>query len=554
MNNFTPSDSTTGLPDWIAQLTPSIRAMIFVAEQSVDIDQAIKIRDLSIVKEHSISEAQTRVLIGKVTRPPWWFGDKRNTDFEQAVYELIVIYWDTETKLLFVNSSFENERLFEKLARCLAEKVRPLPLFHVQRVFAGVSNARFVNVGMRHRMIGKHSEAYRMLTGPDAHLAITRTDARTHVKGHAFGTGDFGNGLTSLGFTDSGKIWSPNKTSNLQELIGHFKALAKRIVSTGYIISNSELDNLSAGEMLGSIPDDIIAVAWSEVVYQRTYKLENVPLSDWDIRVDRESSTESLLRVVVSYETSLNHVNFRSTYPHFSYAYGQGPVNLNRGDDFVDFLNMYPPRFFTSTQIMISGSIIYHPMTKLPPFKIEKMNVQQWSGVDIESEVTSSANGISIHKFVENVLRRRQFDYLIYDHGSGEVADYIAVEDAQDVIRITFYHIKASSNSNAGYRVDDLYEVCGQAVKSVQWLKILDLLDRICGRTNSKFIIGDRAKFKIFVSDFMSKPISDEFHLVIVQPGVSKANISEQMLVILAATEDYIRRVGEADLEVWSSA
>lgn len=550
-----PPASSINLPDWVAQLTPSVRAKIFVVKQLIGISQVIDIRNLIIVKEHLIPEMQTRVLVGKIKRSPWWVSSNTNHEFDQAVYELTIIYWDAETNLLFVNSSTENDRLFELVAQSVAAKVQPLPLFDIQKVFADVKNARFVNVGMRHRMIGKHSEAYRMLTGPDAHLAVTRTDARTHVKGHAFGTGEFGNGLTSLGFTDSGKIWSSNKARSLQELINQFKVLAKRIVTANaHMRTNSELDYLSSGEPLQNIPKDIIAAAWSEDVYQRDYTLVNIPLKDWDIQIDRASSNNTQLHIVVKYDTFCVRVLFQAKYPHFSYSINQTPVELDGNYDLVEFLNLHLPRFFASDQSMILGSTIYRPVRGLPLFKLEKLEVDEWIGVDIKREVNASLNGMSIHMYLEQALKASLVDYVIYDHGTGEIADYITVKVDSDIIRVTFYHAKASSGTDPGHRVEDLYEVCGQAVKSVQWLKLPNLFAQILERKKAVFISGTREDFEEFTSHFQNQPKIDEFKIIIVQPGISKAEVNPRMLEILAAADDYVRRVGDADFQAWVSA
>jgi hypothetical protein len=43
----------------------------------------------------------------------------------------------------------------------------------------------------------------------------------------------------------------------------------------------------------------------------------------------------------------------------------------------------------------------------------------------------------------------------------------------------TLFHCTASSARNPGERVDDLYEVCGQAVKPAQWLDCKLMLGRL---------------------------------------------------------------------------
>jgi hypothetical protein len=44
-------------------------------------------------------------------------------------------------------------------------------------------------------------------------------------------------------------------------------------------------------------------------------------------------------------------------------------------------------------------------------------------------------------------------------------------ENGYATIAVDFYHCKYSQESSAGARVGDLYEVCGQAQKSISWLQ-----------------------------------------------------------------------------------
>jgi hypothetical protein len=53
---------------------------------------------------------------------------------------------------------------------------------------------------------------------------------------------------------------------------------------------------------------------------------------------------------------------------------------------------------------------------------------------------------------------------IFYDHETGELADFLTLASRVDDVLATLFHCKASSPRNPGERVDDLYEVCAQAV------------------------------------------------------------------------------------------
>ena len=68
---------------------------------------------------------------------------------------------------------------------------------------------------------------------------------------------------------------------------------------------------------------------------------------------------------------------------------------------------------------------------------------------------------------------------IFYDHGTGELADFLTLASRVDDVLATLFHCKASSARNTRDRVDDLYEVCGQAVKSARWVDRKLMLDRL---------------------------------------------------------------------------
>ena len=55
------------------------------------------------------------------------------------------------------------------------------------------------------------------------------------------------------------------------------------------------------------------------------------------------------------------------------------------------------------------------------------------------------------------------------DDDSGEAADIVEISEIGDEIVIGLYHCKFSGGATPAQRVKDLYEVCGQAVRSMKW-------------------------------------------------------------------------------------
>ena len=82
----------------------------------------------------------------------------------------------------------------------------------------------------------------------------------------------------------------------------------------------------------------------------------------------------------------------------------------------------------------------------------------------------SPKNGyISIQDALRRILET-QDGYIIYDHGPGEIADYITVKEDENRITVHLYHVKKQGSANFNSNMSDVYEVSGQAVKSIIWL------------------------------------------------------------------------------------
>lgn len=94
-------------------------------------------------------------------------------------------------------------------------------------------------------------------------------------------------------------------------------------------------------------------------------------------------------------------------------------------------------------------------------FDVDGLNKINWT-VDITKE--SNRDTIQYQTFS---MIQDQFEIIINDDGSGEIADLVALKQENNEIVLSLYHCKYSSSSQAGRRLADMYEVCGQAQRSI---------------------------------------------------------------------------------------
>lgn len=142
---------------------------------------------------------------------------------------------------------------------------------------------------------------------------------------------------------------------------------------------------------------------------------------------------------------------------------------------------------------------------------------------------------------------------ILYDHRTGEVADIMTAGTRNNRTIFTFYHVKGSSAPAPGQRVNDVYEVCGQIIKSVRYINNLDgLAEKLRGRLGggSPLCKGTRGNLDQLFQQARERGCA--FELVLVQPGLT-TELSAANANVLAATSDHAWRAGAPGIVVITS-
>jgi hypothetical protein len=212
---------------------------------------------------------------------------------------------------------------------------------------------------------------------------------------------------------------------------------------------------------------------------------------------------------------------------------------------------------------LIEGDLLYEAFRQRDPFQRDKLEAQDWSGVDLQVESQTEARLTNSVQYtaIQLVKSEGEWDVILDDDGPGEIADVVALRLHENVLTVRLVHCKYSGAATPGARIADLYEVCGQAQKSIIWRKsdmgpffraLADRAQKRRDRTQvSPFEVGDlRALYNL--SD-RAKVATRTMEFVIVQPGLSAASASTQQLELLASTESYLRSTVNGTLRVWCS-
>jgi len=361
--------------------------------------------------------------------------------------------------------------------------------------------------------MGSRTESYRTITGPIADHAIVPSDARLFHRGHCFGSAEDGDDRVTIGLSSASKVWS-NRSSQLPELIAWCAELAHRIETDRMLLTGSGLDHLSAGEEIDRLPPGIFCADWDSRVYKSSprvrFRQGNIYkeglLLDFDVGIERDLSTDSCIVFRLSNESITYQATFSfDTDRLFEPASDDEPLIAvvlgAREVPLIDFLNEYPLSFYTEDLSLVRAFDLYRATnvgTML--FDTTQIETVTWAGAKVNTRLECGPpgdDGCSVHEYMETRLAANA-DVVYYDHGSGEVADFLALTERDGYVTVELFHCKGARGND---RVGDAYEVCGQAVKSVIHADPALLFRQIEGRWNRcagayKFVKGSLDEFR----------------------------------------------------------
>jgi superfamily II DNA or RNA helicase len=505
--------------------------------------------------EHTAAVYVTR----HVRRPEW----SRVERFDDVRHDLFVIHHHRESGLVFICTSLRAAWLYQHLAQQLARAgslpLRGLSERTLNQVLLDLDVPRFFHVGMKNARAANHAESYRTLAGSDVDRAIAKSDSRSYRRGHWFCSARVNGSVITLGLSSASKVWS-NTSAAIPGLIAWCGELARRMMSTRVPSTLSNIDVLSTGEDAHSIPAGVVYASWNRSAFEhpRTVRyraadgtIRHAQLLDFDLHVERADNREVIFCVSgddCEYLASFSLADDRNRLvePDASNAVDivvEGPW---ADEPLTDYLNEHPPLFYTADFDVLDRSTLHRHTDIGSPFDPERIETRRWleAGVDITRETgLPTEQGRSIHAFLEEELQQSDADVVLYDHGSGEIADFVTLRIANDETRVTLYHCKGSASPTPGERVEDAYEVCGQVAKSTNltsrarlWEAIRRRVKNRAGRT--RFIKGDLEMVDRALGD--SRRITLAIEVVAVQPGVSRAKLTGTVGSVFAAADDFI--------------
>jgi len=494
----------------------------------------------------------------------------RTDEMRDQEWNLIVMHYDSDRKLLYVGFSEKRLDVNALVENISGAKSIPLNGDCVFRSFDSIKRLSIVHAGIFKP--ANHLHRYSRLSGADVTTELERWKIGSRCQKSDFVGVGFRNGFpVSVGASVKGKIWSPARVGNLKEWkqwcleMGH-------LVTDENIDSNQLLEDSASKIQLDVYPDDLIVLAtdWAENLYDRMHKLtfetpssQSYILSEASIKFISSANNKANFKLMLPDETVSFSILLGGEKGHEVEDLDDCQIKIvglkSTALTLKNFFEENPPTMFLLNGCTISGCIHTdygeNGTQKIP---IERVEILDWKDVDLTIESiykSDTKREGSIQEYMMKYLLGNGAKVVFNDDNSGESADIVAIFMEDDHIRFEMVHCKYSKE-NAGKRLSDLYEVCGQAIVSLRYKwKPEELLKHMARRNGSgvlkghRFYHGDESALEEIKKALKYSQVSFEF--AIAQPGVSTSSLSDDMRTLLGSVYSTVIEMTETKLRCY---
>jgi superfamily II DNA or RNA helicase len=551
-------------------LRPKVSTVLFKAKSFSprNFRKGLK-KGLRVERVWNSKEKDLLIFVTKSRPPIEWASIKETTN---ELWDLYIVYYDKTTKLLFVYSSQKgtlHQALAEAVTGKTAELISGEQMF---RAFSGVTRLVFHNAGLYGR--GKKLR-FRMYTGLDIGEAIDPANQIGATKSNLFAVGYEGGERVSVGASHKGRVWSM-RAASVPDWQQWCKHTAQKILNPG-IATNEFLKHTLIPKEISQLPANAHPYAITMPIEWYSPEAENfrifadnkpVPFEQVGIS-DFKKLSDFELEFELETHAGTKHVfalHWGPSEGAFSVSQKSGPGLELRTSTWAktlaEFFQEHPPIL-----ICFDGSEIVGPrLLSAPqaiPFEYDPAQIVavNWQGVDITVESVWKAKSVrnnSVQGRMIDTLCRQSNQLVFDDDDSGEAADIVELSESGDEIVVRLYHCKFSGGASPAQRVKDLYEVCGQAVRSMKWttdtrrlLTHLQLRESLPNGRPTRFAKGDLRLLASIKRRLRKRRV--RFEISVVQPGLSKAALEPEVSSILGAASNYLSETINHPLKVFAS-
>ena len=490
-----------------------------------------------------------------------------------VVWDLHMMHWDPDKRLLYISSSAKgpHDRLAKTVCGDTTRRVEGEDVF---RSLHGFNRLILRNLGLTHHQ--GRGVRYSMYMGVDVADGLDTAKSQSRIKNNVFATG-FLNGMpASRGCSAKGKFWSISPVRDLTDWVEWCSDIGTAVNDPG-ITTDGVFKSAMRPRQISERPSvPPVAVHWPEsLLTQIEDRIEisfdhiAAPFAECDIELLDHQATGPLRFAVRSDAQS---AEFEIVFAEGGARYPQrsGPKATIKVGGKVKTLSEAFGEDSPQIDFGDGSLLIYSHLYALPdgvqvePYPPERIETWDWSGTNIRTESQGSekrADSVQ-RRVIETLLAdANAYDLIFDDDGAGEIADVVALRITEGLVQVTLHHCKFSSADAPGARLKDLYEVCGQAQKSARWRDRPNrMFSHMLRREKLRLEKGQSSRFEHGNAAFLKRLKATwqdyryEFDVRIIQPGLSRASISEEGLHLLAGVETYLLESRSMKLRVVGSA
>lgn len=414
---------------------------------------------------------------------------------------------------------------------------------------------------------------YKMHYGRDAENTIRQSDGQFFSSGHVVAQVLWDGNEMVMGVSgDNGRIWISAKDE-----VGKFIEWCDSIAD---LISNHNeatlpyLSHLKTSQIVDKFPHKPYTIVFNEKFYQQMESHLKITILDGADWKPFDAGRAELTILQDSWNVTTPHscgFTFKvNDYPvQIEYNLSdaqlfsvttpiQCHMDINEDGRLIrysleEYFSEFPPQVF----LVDGSSIIGNSCTPFTPASNDLPDdlfiPLNWNTYNTNVKVEDADKVKDTQKFDKSgqrsviqstqmyLLEKYPSAVIFSDHRTGEIADFIVIDrpSPNSKIAVHFFHCKASSSSRPGVRLGDLYEVLGQAQKSIRWIHNPQLFDVIRERLKNQGVIqGSIAEYERIIekSSNILPVMNTNWTIHLVQPGFSISKFKSQSE---AKTEEY---------------
>jgi superfamily II DNA or RNA helicase len=536
-------------------LQPRKETQIYVFPSSVTPDLSAEIERLGngqVVHSATDDDGDLRVLVSAHRRHPDWL---RSDALDSIEYNLHLIVVDRTRQVLFISTSSDAASL-SILDAIGASSAAPVSGRLMNRVLHAKGVESYFSVGMRSTTPpGGRRAAYTTLSGNAVGGAVSTTAARTHGLGHVIGRTRDDKGLFSaLGVSvNRAKVWVPD-TANLYE----YKLWCHSLAGA---LRGGRDEGLMAPGLPLALPTPIETFPDNPVTVLHDRRLVEDGISillsggrtfpAWEAEIEIVRTDDRTCYLVFSADDAILWEGTVSTTGAISPLVEAMAISPGVGEPqtFSSVLQSHPPTIYFADGSLVRGSMMSAPPSDFPPLPASSFQRWDWTGVDIRAEAREPRKGMEniINRTARWIAEEWPDSVIVLEDGKGEIADLVAIRDESPAKSVALFHCKWSSEDTPGHRLDDLYQVIGQVMRSTAWTSLADvfwtkLLDRLANRPKTSIHPGSPSGRDV-LARFAETTSSTRFSVFVVQPGLLIDSIEtwNAGTILLGACDDWCR-------------